>query len=534
MKLKVYGAAGEVTGSNYLIEANGKKILVDCGMYQGKNDDKKNREPFQFIPSEIDAVLLTHAHIDHSGRIPFLCKEGFSGRIKTTLPTADLVEVLWRDSAHLMAEEARWKSRKNERKGLPSIEPLFSDEDVDSSIGLLDATSYDDIVEVSPGIRARFRDAGHILGSSIIELFLEENGKEIKIVFSGDIGPANPVMGRNPAFIEDADFVVIESTYGDRTHKSNEETREEFRNIMGEALRNRSKVLIPTFVVDRAQRIFYELMLMQKDGLLRDNVPIYFDSPMGVKATKIYDEYPGLFSSEVQEHIRNGNNPFSPRQLNFVESVDESRAINEVKHAIVLAGSGMLNGGRIVHHLKHSIWDRNNHVIIVGYQAHGTLGRRIVEGAKTARIAGEEVNVRAQIHTVNGFSAHADRDDLLTWAANFSTNPFFFVTHGEERSSTALVNAMKEKGLGAVAPAPSQEFDLLELRQEEVPERKVIPVQPARAESELNEILSDISFIAENLRLKLNGTEDMDELRSLLISGKTLLETAEDRIVTRK
>jgi metallo-beta-lactamase family protein len=214
--------------------------------------------------------------------------------------------------------------------------------------------------------------------------------------------------------------------------------------------------------------------------------------------------------------------------------VDESRAINEVKHAIVLAGSGMLNGGRIVHHLKHSIWDRNNHVIIVGYQAHGTLGRRIVEGAKIARIAGEEVNVRAQIHTVNGFSAHADRDDLLTWAANFTTNPFFFVTHGEERSSAALVNAMKEKGLGAVAPAPSQEFDLLELRQEEVPERKVIPVQPAREESELNEILSDISFIAENIRLKLNGTEDMDELRSLLISGKTLLETAEDRIVTKE
>lgn len=534
MKLKVYGAAGEVTGSNYVVEAGGSRVLVDCGMYQGRNDEKKNREPFQFIPSEIDAVLLTHAHIDHSGRIPLLVKQGFEGKIKTTLPTADLVEVLWRDSAHLMSEEADWRTRKNERKGLPAVEPLFSDEDVDRAIEFLDATSYDDIIDVAPGIRARFRDAGHILGSSIIELFLEENGQEVKIVFSGDIGPARPVMGRNPAFIEDADYVVIESTYGDRTHKSNEETRQEFRSIMEDALINRSKVLIPTFVVDRAQRIFYELMLMQKDGLLRDNVPIYFDSPMGVKATKIYDEYPGLFSSEVQAHVRNGDNPFSPKQLNFVESVDESRAINEVKHAIVLAGSGMLTGGRIVHHLKHSIWDEKNHVIIVGYQARGTLGRRIVEGAKTARIAGEEVNIRAQIHTVNGFSAHADREDLLLWSSNFSSDPAFFVTHGEERSSSALVRALKDKGITAVAPLPNQEFDLLTMKEEKAVAVEAVRSLPDEPVNELSQILSDISFLAENLRMKIDGSEDVEELRSLLYSGRTLLEAAEDRVAGQK
>ena len=307
MKLKVLGAAGEVTGSNYMIEVGSNRVLIDCGLHQGRGDDRKNREPFQFTPGNINAVILTHAHIDHSGRIPLLFKQGFSGNIFATLPTVQLTEVLWKDSAHLMKEEAEWQSRKNARRGLPPVEPLYSESDYQKAIEFLVPTSYDDVVEVVPGIKVRFRDAGHILGSAILELFIDDGQEKVKLVFSGDLGPQKPVMGRNPAVIDDADYVVIESTYGDRVHKNNDDTRAEFRKVMEDALRSRSKVMIPTFVVDRAQRLMYELMLMQKDGLLRDNVPIYFDSPMGVTATNIYKEYPGLFSSEIQDHIHEGD-----------------------------------------------------------------------------------------------------------------------------------------------------------------------------------------------------------------------------------
>ena len=434
MRLKVLGAAGEVTGSNYLIECGTSRILVDCGIYQGKGDDEKNRAQFDFVPSSLNAVVLTHAHMDHSGRVPLLVQQGFKGKVWATLPTVELVSVLWQDSVRLMKEEAEWKTRKNERKGLPPVEPLYREEDAQKAAQLLTAATYDDKIEVAPGISVRFRDAGHILGSAIIEIWAQEDGKEVKIVFSGDLGPQETVMERNPAIISRAD-VVIESTYGDRLHKSNKETREEFRQVIAHALKSRAKVMIPTFVVDRAQRLLYELMLLQKDGILRNNIPIFFDSPMGVKATEIYNKHLSLFSREIQQHVKEGYDPFTPEQLHYVESVADSRRINDIKHAIVMAGSGMCNGGRIVHHLKHGVWNPSNRIIFVGYQAKGTLGRRMVDGEKTLRIAGEEVTVNAQLHTINGFSAHGDRDDLLTWADNFETDPVFFVTHGESKSS---------------------------------------------------------------------------------------------------
>lgn len=528
MKLKVLGAAGEVTGSNYMIEVGESRVLIDCGLYQGRGDDRKNREPFQFNPNSVNAVILTHAHIDHSGRIPVLFKQGFAGNIFATLPTVQLTEVLWKDSAHLMKEEAEWQTRKNARKGLPPVEPLYSEADYEKAVEFLLPTSYDDIVEVAPGVRVRFRDAGHILGSAVLELFLEEGEEKVKVVFSGDLGPQKPVMGRNPAVIGDADYVVIESTYGDRLHKNNDETRDEFRRVMGEALRSRSKVMIPTFVVDRAQRLMYELMLMQKEGLLRDNVPIYFDSPMGVTATDIYNNYPALFSSEVQDHVHEGDNPFAPRQLNYVSGVEESRAVNQVKHAVVMAGSGMCTGGRIVHHLKHGIWDEKNHVIFVGYQAVGTLGRRLVEGEKTVRIAGEEVTVKAQLHTINGFSAHADKNDLLAWASNFETDPLFLVTHGEERSSRALTETLNQKGHKAVAPSINQEFELTSSREKRTREELVTLCETPQA-PEVLVLLTDISELAENLKCKAEGLERLEDVKSLLNSTKLLLETANSR-----
>jgi len=527
MRLRVLGAAGEVTGSNYLLEAGSSRVLVDCGLHQGGFADR-NDDPLMYDPTGVNAVLLTHAHLDHTGRVPMLVKEGFKGKVYATTPTVELCEVLWHDAAKLQKEDAEWKSRKNKRKGLPPVEPIFEEEDVEGAIKMLSPCSYDDIIEPAPGVKVRFRDAGHILGSANLEVWLNDGDEEVKIVFSGDLGPQKTVMERNPSVIEDADYVVIESTYGDREHKTNEESRQEFRDAMKIMLRDHGKVLIPTFVVDRAQRVLYELMLMQQDGILPDNVPIYFDSPMGTKATKIYNDHLPLLSSEIQGQIREGNNPFSPKQLHYVSSVDDSKAINQVKHAVVMAGSGMCSGGRIVHHLKNNLYREEAHVVFVGYQARGTLGRRLVEGAKSVRVAGEEVSVKAELHTINGFSAHADRRDLLAWAKNFRTDPVFFVTHGEPKSAEAFAGTLRENGFRAAIPTLGQEFDLTPAREEipaKVTAREAVPCAPGGAG---NAILCDIDELVDSL--KRAGRFDSDELIPLLESSRTLLETVKQRV----
>ena len=460
MLLKFCGAAREVTGSNYLLEVGGRRLLVDCGMHQGEREEA-NFDPFPYAANSIDAVLLTHAHIDHSGRIPKLVKEGFRGKIYATLPTIELTEILWDDSVRLMKEDAEWQSTKNARKGLPPVEPLYGAEEAAEAKKLFVPVVYDSRTEILPGIHARFRDAGHILGSSIIELFLSEGDKIVKIVFSGDLGPMHTVMERAPSEISDADYVLIESTYGNREHKDNTATREEFQGVMKEILATqKAKVFIPTFVVDRAQRIMYELSLLRQQGLA-EGIPVYFDSPMGVKATKLYESHIDMMSPEIQAYRREHGNPFSPEKVKYVSTKEESQAVNGQKYGIVLAGSGMCNGGRIVHHLKNGIWDAANHIIFVGYQAYGTLGRRIVDGAKTVRISGESIKVAAKIHTIGGFSAHADRTDLLTWAERFrSTMPKFFIVHGENASSQSLASALSTRGFDTLVPTLGQEVKL--------------------------------------------------------------------------
>jgi metallo-beta-lactamase family protein len=530
MRLRILGAAEEVTGSNYLIEAGGRRVLVDCGIFQGRDEDRRNRDPFPFVPSGIDAILLTHAHMDHSGRIPLLVKQGFKGRILATLPTTELCEVLWQDSAKLMKEEAEWRTKKNRRKGLEDVEPLYGLEDAQSALAMLTAISYDDVFEPAPGFRVRFRDAGHILGSAIIEVWLKEGDREAKLVFSGDLGPQQTVMERNPAFIEDADLVVVESTYGNRLHKSNEETRAEFRDVLKTALRGRSKVLIPTFAVDRAQRILYELTLMQQEGLVKDGIPVFFDSPMGVKATEIYKAHMSLMSAEIQEQLRRDLDPYSPSGLKYVERVEDSRAINEVPSAIVMAGSGMCNGGRIVHHLKHNLWKENTHVVFVGYQAQGTLGRRLVEGEKNVRVAGEEVEVKATLHTINGFSAHADRDDLLTWASNFRNGPLFVVTHGEPISAESLAEAIRSQGQSAVVPVIGQEIEIRPATLEARTETLAIPCKvPSAPCLEAVKVLGEISSLVSSLREKAAEIGETSEVMPLLVSTRTLLEAARER-----
>ena len=535
MRLKILGAAEEVTGSNYLLEVGGRRVLVDCGIFQGRDEDRRNREPFPFLPSSVDAVFLTHAHMDHSGRIPLLVKQGFKGKILATLPTTELCEVLWQDSAKLMKEEAEWRTKKNRRRGLEAVEALYDMEDAEKALGQLSAVSYDDIFEPVPGFRVRFRDAGHILGSAILEVWVKEEGREAKVVFSGDLGPQQTVMESNPAFIEEADVVVIESTYGNRLHKSNLETRAEFREVMKTALQQESKVLIPTFAVDRAQRILYELTLMERDGLFRNGLPIFFDSPMGVKATEIYKAHVSLMSAEIQEQLRQDVDPYSPSGLKYVESVEESQAINGVDNAIVLAGSGMCNGGRIVHHLKHNLWKGDTHVVFVGYQAQGTLGRRLVEGEKTVKVAGEEVEVKATLHTINGFSAHADRDDLLAWSSNFGNGPLFVVTHGEPVSAKSLAEAIQAQGQQAVVPAIGQEIEITPAAVEARPEALKIPCRvPSAPCLEAEKVLGEITSLVSSLREKTADMVDAGEVLPLLVSTRTLLETARDRAAKRE
>ena len=521
MKIRFLGAAGEVTGSCYLIETGetgGRRLLVDCGVHQGENEGRRNGDPLPFNPADIDAVLLTHSHMDHSGRIPWLVKNGFRGPVWTTPAAARMADILWRDSARLMAEEAEWRTRKALRRGLPPVAPLYEEGDVAEALKRLSPIEWDAPRDLFDGVRASFHDAGHILGSSSILLELTEQGKSIRIVFSGDLGQQRAVVGRAPSVIREADYVLIESTYGDRLHRDEEASRSEFRDAILTALRDKSKVLIPSFVVDRAQRILFELSLMQIEGLLPE-VPIFLDSPMGVRATDLYRSHIEILSSEVQRYAASGVDVFAPRGFRSVATPEESRAINDVPFCIVIAGSGMCSGGRIVHHLKHGAWDPKNHVIFVGYQAYGTLGRRIVDREPSVRISGEEVAVRAQVHTIGGFSAHGDRDDLLAWAGNFVTSPLFFVTHGEPRSSQALAVSLQEAGMRALIPARGQEFTL-------VPDARVRSAAAQAPASRTLQALDDISRLVERLR-RIHGTQQDAEGRlQLLSASRTLLESA--------
>jgi metallo-beta-lactamase family protein len=530
MEIKLLGAVQEVTGSNYLVECGGKKFFVDCGIYQGRDEDEKNKKELFISPNEIDAVILTHAHMDHSGRIPFLVKQGFKGKIWGTRPTLDLVSVLWHDSAHLMMEETAWKNRKNSRKGLPAEEPLYNVNDVEAALELLSPIEYETENEVLPGVKVRPHNAGHILGSSSLSFTLREDGKEeVCLVFSGDLGQMEAIMEPAPAVVKKAPYVLIESTYGNRRHKGLACTREEFRSVILQALKDNGKVLIPSFVIDRAQRILYELLLMQTDGLLPE-IPIFFDSPMGVKATEFYRRYADTLSDEVKRLTGDERDPFAPKGLTYVSSPEESRAINSVESAIVIAGSGMCTGGRIVHHLKHCLWNPKNHVVFVGYQGYGTLGRRIVDGATELRIAGEDVAIAAQVHTIGGFSAHGDCEDLLAWAQNFETNPLFFVVHGERTASHELASALQQAGMRSIVPIKEQEFQLVAEsapKSEEEAETEAEPEPPA--ENEASVALNVLTRLIEELRNELKSGVVVEDIMSLLLSSRTLLEMAGDK-----
>ena len=447
IKITCMGAAGTVTGSNYLIEdSRGKKILVDCGLFQGgKQTEWRNSADWGFDPGEIDTLLLTHAHIDHSGRIPKLVKDGFHGKIITSPPTVELCEAMLLDSGHVQEMEAAWQTRKNKRKSKKGIQPLYTVEDAQASLQYLAPMERDQVIDIEPGVKARFRNAGHILGSSIIELWIEDAGTETKIVFSGDIGKNNQLIVKDPFEITDADYLFIESTYGNRLHRSFEDSKAELLDAIKYAVSNNEKTIIPAFAVERTQEIIYILGEFYRNGSLPD-MPIYLDSPLAIKATEIFRKNKKYYDEEAMAIVDQGFDPFDMPNLRFTPSTEESIAINRKPGpAIVIAGSGMCTAGRIKHHLKHNLWRSGASIVIVGFQAMGTTGRRIVDGEKRVRVFREDVAVAAKVSTIGGFSAHADQKGLLKWAGNFTeSHPRIFVTHGEPTASETLAAKLKE------------------------------------------------------------------------------------------
>lgn len=511
MKISFYGAAGEVTGSCFLVE-NSYKYLVDCGIFQGKSE-RENESPFPFNPQDVKAVILTHAHLDHSGRIPKLVKEGFNGKIYATYPTIELCEILWLDTVKLMKEEVDRINRKKLRSGKPLVEPLYTEREVERAMKLFEPVPYDEVIDLSD-IKIRFRDSAHILGASSLELW----GNGTKIVFSGDIGPENNVMEGSPSIIEDADYVILESTYGDRLHKTLDETRKEFETVILEALNQNGKILIPSFVVDRAQRVMYELLLLSLKYPFLSKIPIFFDSPMGKKVTEVYEKHSNLLSGEIQKFFLEGISPFSLDNLKYLSTSDESKSINDIETGIIIAGSGMCTGGRILHHLKHNLWKENTHVIFVGYQAQGTLGRKIVDGEKIVHIMGEEINVKAKVHTINGFSAHADQKDLLKWAEYFKGDSVFVIVHGEPKASQALSQILQLKGRRTLIPTYAQSFDL---------QRKEMIAPKISPSLELEPLIENLKSYATKLSSK-TIPQDL-ETYSLLKSVLYLLEEIDRR-----
>lgn len=464
MKISFHGADQGVTGSCHLLECAGKRILIDCGMYQGGREIvEENAEPFGFDPSSIDFLLLTHAHLDHCGRIPLLAKRGFTGEVITTEATVELARLIMLDAAGLQEEESRYQLRKSKRhsKRKKGIEPLYDTLDALNSMERFGRrVTYAHPLQVAPGIRATFLDAGHILGSASIFLELEENGHQHRLLFSGDLGYSGRAILRDPATPPQVDTVVMETTYGDRLHKQLQPSIEELYEVINETIGRGGNVIIPTFALERAQEILYYLREGVANKRIAHFTNVFLDSPMAISATQIFARHPECFDTETLKISGDGGDPFDLPGLHFTRETAESMAINQVEGgAIIMAGSGMCTGGRVRHHLKHNLWGKRNSIVFVGFAAHGTLARSIIDGATRVRIYGEDIAVRASIYTIGGFSAHADQAELLAWHQKTGNPKTTYLVHGEEESMQVF--AKKLSNTHVEMPTLHQSYDLL-------------------------------------------------------------------------
>lgn len=467
MKLRFWGAARTVTGSMHLLEVGGQKLLLDCGLYQGRRKEafERNRK-LPFDAAEIDAVILSHAHIDHSGNIPSLIKAGFRGYIYSTAATRDLAAYMLVDSAHLQENDVRFVNKRRRKQGKNPFEPLYTKEDAVEALGRFHSVGYDHPFDPVPGVRALFRDAGHILGSAIVVLDLKENGRERRLVFSGDLGRKGLPILRDPLTAEGADFVIMEGTYGDRHHETSGDARELLRSTIAEIVARDGKLLIPAFAVGRTQEIVYRLNQLWEDNKL-PRVDVFVDSPLAVNATEVFRLHPECYDSQYRKELLTDSDhdllTFSG--LSYLRRAEESMQLNERKGpAVIIAASGMCEGGRILHHLKHHATEPASVVLFVSFQAEHTLGRKILEGRNPVSIYGEQYEIRASVRKAEGYSAHADRTGLLNWASRVqkaSDVKRFFLVHGEESGLTALAEGLRENGAADVQiPERGEKFEL--------------------------------------------------------------------------
>ncbi len=474
MKIQFCGATRTVTGSCYYVDTGEFKFLVDCGAFQGKDEmEALNYEPFPFNPTDLDAIFLTHAHFDHCGRIPVLVKQGFRGRIFSTQPTRDLAKIVLLDAAKLQQESyERWEAKVKEEQEYRGSsfdgtlyekrKPLFSEEDVEEMSRLFEVYPYGTSVNLHNGVEFRLRDAGHILGSALIEFWVKTDaGRERKLVFSGDLGQPGARIVRDPDLVREADYVICEATYGNRLHKNKDETVLELLSILKQAQEEGGNVLIPSFAIERTQEILYEINLFVENKLLNP-IPIYLDSPMASKATAVFKQYPAFYDEDARRLLDKGDDPFNFPGLVTVDSAEESKRLITKSGVVIIAGSGMCTGGRIVHHIKNHISKPTTHMIFVGYQVEGTLGRRLVNGDKEIVVMGQNIEVNAKIHTLGGFSAHGDQRDIRYWLRSFGHTPKkIFITHGDEEIAIGFASNIKaELNIDTDVPKLNEIFEL--------------------------------------------------------------------------
>lgn len=531
IKVTALGAAETVTGSNFLIETSqGNCFVVDCGLFQGSREmDDRNWDPWGFDPKAIKHLILTHAHVDHCGRIPKLVKDGFRGKIVTSPPTTELCEIMLLDSAHVQEMEAQWRTRRNRRRAKHRVDPLYTTKDAEQSLRYFVPTEMNQIVELEPGIKVRLRNAGHVLGSSIVELWVEDGGKDTKIVFSGDLGRQDQLIVEDPAEIHEGDFVFIESTYGNRLHRSLEESKAEFLHAIQYATAHQEKVIIPAFALERTQEVLYILGEFFRAGKLPD-IPIYLDSPLAIRATSIFRRNKQYYDENARALLAQGHDPFYLPNLRLTPSTQESMAINDFRgSAIIISANGMCNAGRIKHHLKHNLWRSGASIVIVGFQAQGSTGRQIVDGAQSVTIFGEKIAVRAKVFTIGGLSAHGDQADLLRWVGHFTerSKPRVLVIHGEPLSSEALAKAIRERfGLSVSVP---RWREVLRLEPQEGP-REILPVPtpPVSRQATLEligEVEKEIARLKEQLiaNQKAFSADELEKLRDVRDDLETLV-----------
>lgn len=527
MKLSFFGADQCVTGSCHCLEVNGKRILVDCGLQQGR-DEVSNAE-FPFAANTIDYVLVTHAHIDHSGRIPMLVKQGFQGRILTTRLTADLLDIMLQDSAHIQESDAEWKNRKGERSGAPHVEPLYTVEDALRVKEFMTTCEYGQVVELCEGVEVEFVDAGHLLGSSCIAMELTEDGVKKRVVFSGDLGNIKQPIIRDPVHFRGADYVVMESTYGDRNHTEVWSYTDDLAKIIDETIARGGNVIIPSFAVGRTQELLYFIREIKDAGLVKSNpdFPVYIDSPLAKRATTIFTgDLHGYLDDDAMKLVKDGTHMFNFTNLRMTETSEESKLLNEDRTPkVIISASGMCDAGRIRHHLKHNLWRSECTVVFVGYQGEGTLGRSLLEGAKSVRLFGEDIAVNAGIVNFKGLSSHADRDHLISWISDFrDPRPqHVFVVHGDREVAPFFAQTLNNMGFEAHAPQYTEVYDLAENRQLApgyLPERKA-KAGGVRTSSAYERLVAVGNMLMESIK-RSKGRDNKslarfaDQLRQLL------------------